>query len=111
MDALLETIEDELFSGSFDTIGTFIERKQAVAHAHRYAILYLVWDNNEMGRQDILTRTGLSEEALDGTLRPLLDTNLLARVSGPTGSRSPKTRYRITRLGADEIEGDVDKLD
>lgn len=88
---------DELFEGKIGSLNSHVKRKEAIADSDRYSALYHVYQSNdEVFRHELQC----------DDLKILFDTNLLARVPQPDG----RERVRITMLGKDEIEKDLQIL-
>lgn len=83
---------DDLFEGRIGSADAFIRRKRAAAEQYRE--LYYVYENGPVERDEL------------GDIRRLLDTNLLARIPKMDGTEI----IRITQLGTDEIECDLEKI-
>jgi DNA-binding MarR family transcriptional regulator len=104
---LVGTVNDELFEGSFDSVDALTDRKRALAHPLRYALLYRVAELEEVEQSTLAEESGLSLDDLLFHMRPLVETNLVGRVPAPSGVRGKQTYYRITTLGQQEIEADT----
>lgn len=103
-------VESAVFDSVIDSLEATTDRKQAVSDPRRYAILYLVYDVEEITKEELLTVVDVNADALEEIVKPLLNTNLIARVTGPVDASAEHTYYRITKLGADEIEGDLKNI-
>lgn len=109
---VIEYLEGRLFENSFDSLDSFIQRKKALAHPERYAVLFYMYETTENGervpRQELgeVTNRHTTGNDLQTVLRPLLDANLIAKIPAPDGGDGRQTYYRITTLGRDAIGSD-----
>lgn len=112
-DTLTQHVDKELFAETFDDLEAFLARKQAVATPQRYAVLYYLYDcvggdtEAQLAEQELRQRLDLDANTdLHGDiLRPLLDTNVIARIPAPE-RRDGADYYRLTTLGRRTIEAD-----
>lgn len=113
---LLDYVDDELFAESTDSLERFTERKKALAHPVRYAILYYAYvtsDGDESARiprKEFKRLLDREKNGLQTHVRPLLSANLLAECPAPKDGDGRQTFYRLTVLGKREIESDLQNI-
>ena len=105
--ALTEYVDGQMFDGVIDSLDAHAERKKAVGHPLRYAIVYLLYEHEELSRKEIVDATGRDGNSLQHHLKPLVDNNLLAWIPAPEGDDVRLTTYRITTLGRQEIKASL----
>jgi DNA-binding transcriptional ArsR family regulator len=105
-----EYVEEKLFSDAIDTLNLHVERKKAVADRLRYSVLYLLYKHDKLPREELVQATGKESNALHHHLRELLNNNLIAEVPTSAEEDGRKSYYRITKLGAQEIEADIQNI-
>lgn len=105
-----EYVESAMFDSVIDSLEATAKRKKALGDARRYSILYLVYDVEQINKQELMTIVDVDAESLKEIMKPLLNTNLIARVSGPVDAGAEHTHYRITKIGSDEIESDLKNI-
>jgi DNA-binding MarR family transcriptional regulator len=110
-------VDDLLFDGSFDDLNSFSTRKRAMSHPLRYAILYYLYETHRGGEESVtrgelgrVTGRETSGNDLQSVLRPLVEVDLLEQVPAPEGVDGRRTYYRLTTLGRQAIEADLDHL-
>lgn len=103
-------VEERLFGQTIESLDTHIARLQAIADKERYCLLYLLYQQESMERSELKQYPGISADELDEQLQPLLNTSLVTKVPGPSGTESPHTTYRITTLGRHQIEDDISRI-
>lgn len=114
---LVEFVDDRLFGGSTDTLERFTDRKKALAHPVRYALLYYLFvatdseETERVPRKELKRLLGREKNGLQTHVRPLLKANLLADVPAPDGADGRQTFYRLTNLGKREIQSDLWNVD
>lgn len=114
---LVDFADEQLFGESTDTLERFTERKQALAHPVRYAILYHLFtatdskDSDRISRKELKRLLDREKNGLQTHMRPLLSANLLAEVPAPDGADGRQTFYRLTNLGEREIRSDLWNVD
>jgi DNA-binding MarR family transcriptional regulator len=114
---LVAYVDRALLGEQVDDLESFTQRKQALAHPVRYAVLYYMYevagddDERRIPRADIAHGLDREDNALETHLRPLLQANLIAKVPAPDGADGRKTFYRLTYLGRREVESDVANLE
>ena len=99
-----------LFDGKVDSIEAHVSRKRALADQFRYSVLYLLYEYGEASRTRLCEDTGRDGNDLQHHLRELLDTNLIARRPAPEDADGRRTYYRVTTLGKQEIESDLEHI-
>ncbi|MCU4973281.1 winged helix-turn-helix domain-containing protein [Halobacteria archaeon AArc-m2/3/4] len=107
---LEEYVETQLFAETIDSLEAQIARKKALADPVRYGLCYLLYERERLPRKQLATATGLNDNGLQHHLRALLDANLVAEAPTPDGADGRLTYYRITTLGIQEIESDVQNI-
>lgn len=110
---LVSYVDSELFDGSTDSLERFAERKKALAHPVRYAILYYAYvtgdgdESKRIPRKELKRLLDREKNGLQTHVRPLLSANLLAECPAPKDGDGRQTFYRLTTLGKREIESDL----
>lgn len=99
-------IERELLGESIGGLSSHIKRKQALADETRYAIVYIVYRYGEITHKHLRTVMSTSSD-LEEHLKPILNCNLIARVSSDRVTDKKSTYYRITKLGEQNITADI----
>lgn len=107
---VVDYVDRQLFAGKIDSLRTHIQRKKALAEQFRYSVLYLLYEYGEISRSRLATRTGRESNQLHHHLEELLDANLIARIPAPESADGRRTYYRITTLGKQEIESDIEHI-
>jgi DNA-binding MarR family transcriptional regulator len=105
-----EYTEERLFGGKIESLSAHIRRKQALADSFRYSVLYLLYEYGRISRTRLVEETGRSSNGLQHHLDELLETNLVAEVPAPEDTDGRRTYYRITTLGKEEIESDIENV-
>lgn len=107
---LEQYVDSRLFSDSMGTLTDHVARKAALGDGRRYAILYYLWDREEVARKELAE--AIDEPGFDLThhLRELVDAGLVARVGAPEDQDGRQTFYRITHIGRQEITSDVQNI-
>ena len=107
---LEQYVDEQLFSGSMGTLTDHVARKAALGDGRRYAILYYLWDREEVARKELAE--AVDDPGFDFThhLGELVDTGLVARVGAPEDQDGRQTFYRITHIGQQEIASDVQNI-
>lgn len=103
-------LDRRLFDGKVGTVSGLIRRKKALSNETSYAILYLLYETRVIGRKSLVEATGKDEQGIEHHLNNLLNANLIARIPVPDGFDGRLTFYRITALGQQEIEADLQHL-
>lgn len=107
---LEQYVDEQLFSGSMGTLTDHVARKAALGNGGRYAILYYLWDREEVARKELAD--AIDDPGFDLThhLGELVDAGLVARVGAPEDEDGRQTFYRITHIGRQEIASDVQNV-
>jgi len=100
-------VERDLFGETIDTLEAHTNRKSVLADSTRYSILYSVYKHKTVPRQVLVKATGRDSNGLQHHLRKLLDNNMIAEVPAPDDEDGRMSYYRITKIGAQEIEADI----
>jgi DNA-binding MarR family transcriptional regulator len=103
---LEEYAEEQLFSNSMGTLDDHVARKAALGDTRRYAILYYLWDREEVARKELAAAIGDPSFDLTHHLVELVDAGLIARMGAPEDKDGRQTFYRITHIGRQEITAD-----
>lgn len=106
----VDYVDWRLFNGKIDSLDAHIERKKAIAEKFRYSVLYILYEYGEISRSRLAARTGRESNQLHHHLEELLNTNLIARIPAPEGADGRRTYYRITTLGKQEIQNDIENI-
>lgn len=107
---LEQYVDEQLFSGSMGTLADHIARKAALGDSRRYAILYYLWDREEVARKELAE--AIDDPGFDLThhLGELVDVGLVVRVGAPVDRDGRQTFYQITHIGRQEITSDVQNI-
>ena len=107
---LEQYVDEQLFGGSMGTLTDHIARKAALGDGRRYAILYYLWDREEVARKELAE--AIDDPGFDLThhLGELVDAGLVARVGAPEDQDGRQTFYQITHIGRQEITSDVQNI-
>ncbi|WP_283402430.1 helix-turn-helix domain-containing protein [Halorubrum sp. DM2] len=109
-DGLEQYVDEQLFSGSMGTLTDHIARKAALGDGRRYAILYYLWDREEVARKELAKAVDDPGFDLTHHLGELVDAGLIARVGAPEDGDGRQTFYRVTHIGRQEITSDVQNI-
>lgn len=103
-------VEQRLFEERIGTLSDHAARKAALGDERRYAILFVLWERDEMARKELAS--AIDDEGFDLThhLGELVDVGLVARTGTPEGEDGRQTFYTITHLGRQEIESDYHNI-
>ena len=104
---LEQYVDEQLFSGSMGALTDHVARKAALGDGRRYAILYYLWDREEVARKELADAIADSGFDLTHHLGELVDTGLVARVGAPEDQDGRQTFYQITHIGRQEISSDI----
>jgi len=104
---LEQYVAEQLFSGSMGTLTDHVARKAALGDGRRYAILYYLWDRDEVARKELADAVNDPGFDLTHHLGKLVDAGLVARVGAPEDQDGRQTFYQITHIGRQEITADV----
>ena len=107
---LEQYVDDQLFNGSMGALTDHVARKAALSDTRRYALLYYLWDREEVARKELAE--AIDDPGFDLThhLGELIDARLIARVGAPEDEDGRQTFYRITHIGQQEITSDVQNI-
>jgi DNA-binding transcriptional ArsR family regulator len=105
-----EYVEKDLFGETIDDLNTHTDRKSVLGDSIRYSILYLVYKHETIPRKELSKATGKSSNGLQHHLRELLNNNMIAEVPAPDNEDGRMSYYRITKIGAQEIEADIKNI-
>jgi len=107
---LEQYVNEQLFNGSMGTLTDHVARKAALGDGRRYAILYYLWDRDEVARKELAD--AIDDPGFDLThhLGELVDAGLVARVGALEDEDGRQTFYRITHIGQQEISSDVQNI-
>lgn len=103
---LEQYVDQRLFDDSMGTLADHAARKAALGDARRYAILFLLWEREEVARKELAAAIGDDSFDLSHHLGELVDVGLVARTGAPDDGDGRQTFYRITYLGRQEVEAD-----
>lgn len=95
--SLQQVASNVKFDGSFDSLTTVADRKRALADVERLSLLCVVASEVEITEDQLVDASYLNRDEIREHAQPLLDMNLIAKVP------SPERKYRITKVGADEL--------
>ena len=100
-------VDEQLFGGNMGTLSDHAARKAALGDQRRYAMLYYLWDREEVARKELAA--AIDDPGFDLThhLGELVDAGLVARTGAPDDRDGRQTFYRITHVGRQEIEADI----
>lgn len=107
---LEQYVDEQLFSGSMGSLTDHVDRKAALSDRRRYAILYYLWDREEVARKELAEAVDDLGFDLTHHLGELVDAGLVARVGAPEDQDGRQTFYRITHIGRQEIASDVQSI-
>lgn len=105
-----EHVEKDLFGETIDTLDVHTDRKSALGDSIRYSILYIVYQCRTISRMKLSEATGRDSNGLQHHLRELLNNNMIAEVPAPDEGDGRMSYYRITKIGAQEIEADINNI-
>lgn len=100
-------IDQRLFDDSIGTLAGHTARKAALSDSRRYAILFLLWERDEVARKELAAAIDDDSFDLSHHIKELIDVGLVARTSAPEDGDGRQTFYKITHLGRQEIDADV----
>ncbi|SFS09938.1 Helix-turn-helix domain-containing protein [Halomicrobium zhouii] len=104
---LEQYVDQRLFDDSMGTLADHTARKAALGDERRYAILFLLWDREEVARKELAAAIDDDSFDLSHHLGELVDVGLVARTGAPEGTDRRQTFYKITHLGRQEIDTDI----
>lgn len=99
-------VDERLFDDSVGTLADHVARKAALGDARRYAIVFLLYEREEVPRSELAAAVDDPSFDLTHHLGELVDAGLVARTGAPEGADGRRTFYEITHLGRQEIEAD-----
>jgi DNA-binding MarR family transcriptional regulator len=105
-----EYAERCLFGDKVESLAGHIRRKQALADSFRYSVLFLLYHYNRISRKRLVNETGRTSNGIQHHINDLLETNLMAEVPAPEDADGRRTYYRITTLGKQEMERDIENI-
>lgn len=103
---LEQYVDQRLFDDSMGTLADHAARKAALGDERRYAILFLLWERDEIARAELAAAIDDDGFDLSHHLGELVDVGLIARTGAPEDADGRQTFYEITHLGRQEIESD-----
>ncbi len=103
---LEQYVDQRLFKDSMGTLADHTARKAALGDSRRYAILFLLWEREEVSRKECAAAIGDDSFDLTHHLGELVDVGLVARIGAPENGDGRQTFYKITHLGRQEIAAD-----
>ncbi|WP_135305445.1 winged helix-turn-helix domain-containing protein [Haloarcula amylovorans] len=104
---LEQYVDQRLFDDSMGTLADHAARKAALGDQRRYAILFLLWEREEVARKELAAAIDDDSYDLSHHLGELVDVGLVARTGAPADADGRQTFYTITHLGHQEIEADT----
>lgn len=107
---LTEYVDEQLFSDSMGTLADHTARKAALSDPRRYAVLYYLWDREEVSRKELAATIDDAGFDLTHHLDVLIDAGLVARTGAPDDQDGRQTFYRITHIGRQEITTDIQNI-
>lgn len=102
--------DEQLFAGSMGTLSDHAARKAAVGDERRYAILYYLWEQEELPRRELAAAIDDPRFDLTHHLGELVDAGLVARTGAPDDQDGRQTFYRITHVGRQELSADIENI-
>lgn len=109
-ESLEQYVNRQLFADSMATLGDHATRKAALGDERRYAILYYLWEREEVARKELAEVIDDPGFDLTHHLGTLVDAGLVGRTGAPEDGDSRQTFYRITHVGRQEVEADVENV-
>jgi len=103
---LEQYVDQRLFNDSMGTLADHAARKAALGDGRRYAILFLLWEREEVARKELAAAIDDDSFDLSHHLGELVDVGLIARTGAPEDGDGRQTFYKITHLGRQEIDAD-----
>ncbi|MDS0241364.1 MULTISPECIES: winged helix-turn-helix domain-containing protein [unclassified Haloferax] len=103
---LEQYVDQRLFDDSMGALADHTARKAALGDERRYAILFLLWEREEVARKELAVAIDDDRYDLSHHLGELVDAGLIARTGAPEDADGRQTFYTITHLGRQEIESD-----
>lgn len=103
---LEQYVDQRLFDDSMGTLADHTARKAALGDERRYAVLFLLWERDEVARKELAAAIDDDSFDLSHHLGDLVDVGLVARTGAPEDADGRQTFYKITHLGRQEIDAD-----
>ena len=103
---LEQYVDQRLFDDSMGTLADHTARKAALGDERRYAILFLLWEREEVARKELAVTIDDDRYDLSHHLGELVDAGLIARTGAPEDADGRQTFYTITHLGRQEVDSD-----
>lgn len=103
---LEQYVDEQLFGDSMGTLSDHAARKAALGDERRYAMLYYLWNREEVARKELAAAIGDPGFDLTHHLGELIDAGLVARIGAPDDRDGRQTFYRITHVGRQEVAAD-----
>lgn len=103
---LEQYVDQRLFDDSMGTLADHAARKAALGDERRYAILFLLWEREEVARKEFAAAIDDDSFDLSHHLGELVDVGLVARTGAPEDADGRQTFYKITHLGRQEVDAD-----
>lgn len=100
-------VDQRLFDESVGTLANHTARKAALGDGRRYAILFLLWEREEVARKQLAAAIDDDSFDLSHHLGELIDVGLVARRGAPEDADGRQKFYKITHLGRQEIDVDL----
>jgi len=106
-ESLRRYVDEQLFGASMGTLEDHAARKAALGDPRRYAVLYYLWEREEVARAELADAVDDPGFDLTHHIGELIDAGLAARTGAPEDADGRQTFYRITHVGQQEIASDV----
>ena len=103
---LEQYVDQRLFDDSMGTLADHTARKAALGDERRYAILFLLWEREEVARKELAVAIDDDRYDFSHYLGELVDAGLIARTGAPEDVDGRQTFYTITHLGRQEVDSD-----
>lgn len=107
---LTQYADEQLFSDAFGTLTDHASRKAALGDELRFALLYYLFKRGEVARKEITAEIDDPDLDLTHHLDALITGGLVARTGAPEESDGHQTIYRITHIGQQQIEADIQNI-
>jgi DNA-binding MarR family transcriptional regulator len=107
---LEQYVDEQLFAGSMGTLSDHAARKAALGDRRRYAILYYLWEHEELPRRELAAAIDDPRFDLTHHLGEMVDAGLVARTGAPDDQDGRQTFYRITHVGRQELNADIENI-
>ncbi|WP_435358113.1 ArsR/SmtB family transcription factor [Haloarchaeobius sp. DFWS5] len=103
-------VDERLFDDSIGTLADHAARKAALGDPRRYAIVFLLYERDEVARKELAAAVDDPSFDLSHHLGELVDAGLVARTGAPEGVDGRQTFYEITHVGRQEIAADYENV-